>query len=160
MCNKEPERELNKKFEMVFANKCSYEMNFEGKEACSFSFDIWEYLRPLSKFFGLIEFAVGIVMCFFGSKFLQYCFSALIFMMVNGFVTGISYNLGFFQDPKTGEPVLTTIGGVVAVGAIVGGIVAYFSYKCADRFAAPLLAGWCGGALMTLVLTPMTSLQG
>lgn len=80
--------------------------------------------------------------------------------MVNGIVIGISYNMQILVDQKTYELNVPVIAGVVAVAVILGGAAAVYSYKFARDYAVALLAGWCGGALVTLILTPITSLQG
>lgn len=81
-------------------------------------------------------------------------------MMVNGIVIGISYNMQILVDAKTYELNVPVIVGVVLVSLALGGAAGYYSYKFAKEYAVALLAGWCGGALVTLILTPITSLQG
>lgn len=145
---------------MVSSDKCNIEMNWEGPEGCSFDLNVAKYLEPLSKFFGFFEIAIGLIVCFAGSKFLPLTFSTLIFMMVNGIVIGISYNMQILVDAKTYELNVPVIVGVVLVSLALGGAAGYYSYKFAKDYAVALLAGWCGGALVTLILTPITSLQG
>jgi len=154
------ETDENRKFEMVSSDKCNIEMNWEGPEGCSFDLNVAKYLEPLSKFFGFFEIIIGLIVCFAGSKFLPLTFSTLIFMMVNGIVIGISYNMQILVDAKTYELNVPVIVGVVLVSLALGGAAGYYSYKFAKDYAVALLAGWCGGALVTLILTPITSLQG
>ena len=149
-----------RKFKVASSDKCAVEMNFEGPEGCSFDLDVTKYLAPLSHFFGLFEILIGVVICFFGSKFLPLTFSTLIFMMVNGIVFGISYNMQILVDPRTYEPNIPVIAGVAIVSVALGVAAGYYSYKFAKDYAVALLAGWCGGALMALILTPITALQG
>lgn len=49
---------------------------------------------------------------------------------------------------------------MLLLSCIVGAALAYYSLNFANKYAASLLAGWCGGALVALLLTPITSLDG
>ena len=48
---------------------------------------------------------------------------------------------------------------MLLLSCIVGAAVAYWSLNFANKYAASLLAGWCGGALVALILSP-TGLDG
>lgn len=57
---------------------------------------------------------------------------------------GILYNTHMFKP----EHVETKKGQIIAIGVVLfalGGVIAYYSAKFADKFAVSLIAGWCGG---------------
>ena len=87
-------------------------------------------------------------------------FSTLIFLMVNAIVMGLAYNLQIMVDPETYELNVPVCIGVTLVSIALGVAAGYYSFKFAKNYAVALLAGWVGGALVTLILTPVTSLQG
>jgi len=49
---------------------------------------------------------------------------------------------------------------MLLLSCIVGAALAYYSLDFANKYAASLLAGWCGGALIALLLSPITALDG
>lgn len=157
-CKKDADE--GRKFEMVEADKCAIEMNWEGPEGCSFDLNITKYLEPFAKFFGFFEIIIGLVVCFYGSKFFEYTFATLAFTLMNGIVIGAAYNMQIMIDPKTYELNVPIVCAVVVVAILAGAFVAVYSYRAFKDYMAPIIAGWCGGALMTLILTPITALQG
>jgi hypothetical protein len=74
-------------------------VKYEGPEGChAFDVDFSKYLDPLSKFLGFFEILIGLVVCFFGSRFILYTFATLVFIAVNGFIMGLSYNMQLLVD--------------------------------------------------------------
>jgi MFS family permease len=44
------------------------------------------------------------------------------------------------------------IGGLGAVVFILGGVFSYFMARFADKYAVPLISGWCGGIISFMVI--------
>lgn len=63
-------------------------------------------------------------------------------------------------DSQTFQPNIAVIVGMLLLSCIVGAALAYYSLNFANKYATSLLAGWCGGALVALLLSPVTSLDG
>jgi len=120
--------------------------------------DIVSQLQPLFKFFGFFEIILGFVLCFFGSRFILYCIAALVFVTVNVIIMGIAYNFNVFFDPQDLQPNVPVIVGLLLLSIIAGSAIAFYSLKFAKNYSGPILAGWCGFALSTLLLSPIKAI--
>ena len=100
LCDKDADE---KSFSVVGTPEaCETVVEYKGKEGChAFSVDFSKYLNPLSKFLGFFEILIGFIVCFFGSRFILYTFGTLVFIAVNAFIMGLSYNLQILVDAKT-----------------------------------------------------------
>lgn len=49
---------------------------------------------------------------------------------------------------------------MLLLSCIVSAALAYYSLGFANKYASSLLAAWCGGALVALLLSPITALDG
>ena len=99
------------------------------------------------RYIGFLTVALGVVMCFAGSKFIFYAFRALIFFIVSGIISGIFYGLGFIEAQSSGK---TWAGIVLAVAA--GVAVAWCCGAIAEKYTVPILAMFIAGGLTNKAL--------
>lgn len=125
---------------------------FTGDEACKFyDVDISKYFSGLAKFIGVLSVALGLVMTFYGSKFLVIVFGILILLLTQVIAWGILYNTHMFKPDEVEEKKGLIIGlGIVVLG--LGGVAAYYAARFADKFAVPLISGWVGGIFAFMII--------
>jgi hypothetical protein len=145
--------------EIQVNDECNLVYQYTGDEACKFyDVDVSKYFAGLTKFTGAICIALGLALCFYGSKFVLIVFGLLIFLLTQAVMWLILYNTHIF-DPKEIE---TKKGLIIGLGVVVfalGGTGAYFMARFADKFAVPLIAGWCGG-IVSFMLIGSTKIPG
>jgi len=128
-------------------DSCSAEFEYKGKDACALDFTA---LQGLKKFMGFFEIPVGLAMIFAGAKFLLI---TLTFLSFFGFATvsfALAYNVGMIDI--AGKPSTGILVGVFLFSVIGGAIFAYGSYKFLKSYAIPILAGFAGFMVGTMVL--------
>jgi hypothetical protein len=78
---------------------CHMQLQYTGKEACNIiDIDIGKYFRGLNKFMGIIAIVLGLVLTFWGSKFILIVFGLLCFLATQVVMWSILYNTKLF-DP-------------------------------------------------------------
>jgi uncharacterized membrane protein len=92
-------------------------------------------------------------MTFFGSKFLFYVFGVIVGILATAFLFLTSYALFLPVESETGMVV-----GVIIACVILGGLIAYFSYKLTKNFTVPIL-GAVGGVVVFLMLAKVLKLH-
>ena len=118
--------------------------------------DISKYFSGLIKFAGAISIILGLILTFYGSKFIISVFGLLIFLLTEVVFWGILYNTKMFK-PEEIEDKKALIIGVGVVLFALGGVVAYYMARFADKYAVSLITGWVGGIVgfMFIGATPM-----
>lgn len=127
---------------------CKIILEYAAKGACYVQYvPIMQYLNMVAPYFGAIFIAIGLVMCFHGSKLIVYMIAMLIGLGITGFAFMIGYN---FLNQETADMMHFVILLVVAIiFGIVGSIAAYFLVK---DWAIPVLAFWLGIAVAIMIL--------
>lgn len=133
------ELELNDDYNLVY--------QYTGDEACKFyDVDISKYFPGLIKFAGAISIILGLVLCFVGSKFILIVFGTLVFLLSQIGMWLILYNTHIFNP----EEIENKKGLIIGLGVVVcalGAVGSYLMARFADKFAVPLISGWCGGII-------------
>lgn len=125
---------------------------YTGDEACKFyDIDISKYFSGLTKFVGALSVLVGLVLTFYGSKFLVTVFGLLVFMLTQVIMWAILYNTHLFK-PEDIEDSKATIIAIGVVVAALGGVAAYYMARFADKFAVSLISAWVGGICGFMVI--------
>jgi hypothetical protein len=68
-------------------------------------------------------------MTFFGSKFMFYFFGSIVGIVAGAILFLISYSLFLPVSAETG-----LVAGAIALCVILGGVIAYFSYRVTKQF--------------------------
>lgn len=127
-------------------------IDYTGDAGCQFyDIDISKFFKPFTNFIGAIEIILGLILCFAGSKFILIVFGLLIFMATQGLGFAIMYSSHLFNA----ETIETKKGTIIGVGCLifaVGLVTAYYMSKFADKFAVPLISGWCGFILSFMIV--------
>lgn len=110
-------------------------------------------LLKLAPYFGAFLILFGGIMLMFGSKFIFQVFGGLI-----GFISSIilflfCYSLFLPINAETGFVV-----GVIVGCVILGGVIAYFSYRLTKSYIVPIL-GSIGGIVVFLMLVKILRLK-
>jgi len=125
---------------------------YTGDEACKvYDLDISKYFSGLTKFLGAISIVLGLILTFYGSKFLVTVFGLLVFLLTQVLIWAILYNTHLFK-PEDVEEEKATIIAIGLVVAALGGVAAYYMAKFADKYAVSLISGWVGGIVGLMVI--------
>lgn len=128
------------------AEKCSASVTYTGANACGKPIKLIESLKKLAPFIGGIFIVLGLVMTFFGAKFLFQVFGIIIGTVVAAILFLLSYALFLPLDAETG-----LVAGVSVACIVLGGLAAYFSYRFTKAFTVQIL-GAVGGVVVFLML--------
>ena len=136
-------------------NSCKTISYYEGKEGCAiFDFGENTAIKFVKKFLGIFEILAGIILCFFGSKFIFYVLRFLVFVLVNLVAWGLCYNLHIIRsDSKPG--LLIALGVVTLAGGIA---VAHYFGNFAEKYGMAILSG-CAGAFIMFMITANLDLK-
>jgi uncharacterized membrane protein YqgA involved in biofilm formation len=155
-CEKDTDAAGYGKFEVLKQDTCAASARYTGKEGCKlYSFQLQRYMDAIAPYIGFVFLALGIVMTFFGARFILYVFSTLCGILAACVVFALSYNL--VLDEKTASQ-----GGLIAVviiSFIIGLVGAYLSFKFAKNWAIAVIAAW-GGIAICMPLTKVVGIHG
>ena len=158
ICNKDAEMGAGAWEDLTASGETNdLQYKFTGQEACKiYDLDISKYFSGLIKFAGAISIILGLVLTFYGSKFIISVFGLLIFLLTQVVFWGILYNTKMFKPEEIEEKKAMIIGVGVVLFAL-GGVVAYYMARFADKYAVSLISGWVGGIIgfMFIGATPM-----
>jgi hypothetical protein len=107
---------------------------------------------------GAISIVMGLILTFYGSKFILILFGLLCFLITQILIFAILYNTHMFK-PEHIESKKGQILGIGAVVVAIGGVASYYMAKFADKFAIPLISAWCGG-IATFMIIGATKMPG
>jgi hypothetical protein len=133
-------KEADDKFETSSTADCAATVTYTGKNACyKFYVPMQKYMSMVAPFTGAIFIIVGIIMCFYGSKFLPFMIAFLVGLGVTGAISLIGYN---FLNPEQAEMWHFIVLILFAlVFGIIGGICIF---KLAEAWGVPILSFWLG----------------
>ena len=131
---------------------CKATVAYSGKNACGEEIPLVKSFQKLAPFFGALLIVFGGIMCLFGSKFLFYVFGGLLGSIASTFLFLIIYSLFLPIEAETG-----LLAGVIVLSVIMGGLMAFFSYKLTKSFIVPIL-GAVGGVVIFLMLVKLFKL--
>lgn len=108
----------------------------------------------MRQFVGPISLGLGFLLTFFGSKFLMYTLSLLVFLGVFCviFVLAINFHV---VSLDTGNSAVAMMIVTIIVGIVLGVLAAYLLYKFAKSHAVAILAAWAGATITMMVLSPV-----
>jgi len=119
---------------------CNAAATFNGDAACSSgSLPITETLAKVAPFVGAFLIISGLVMLFWGSKFIFMVFGFLMGLFGTGVMFALLYSTIVKNDSSTGKFV-----GVLIVSSILGAAFSYFTYKFSKAWAVALIAAFGG----------------
>lgn len=107
----------------------------------------------VAPFTGIILIVVGLVMCFYGSRFLPFMIAFLVALGVTGVIGLIGYN---FLNPMKSTMMHIVILLIVAL--IFGIIAGILAWKLARNWGTKILAFWCG-ILLAIMILKMAQVQ-
>jgi hypothetical protein len=121
---------------------CEKSIDYNGPEVCKlFSMNFEKYLRILVPFYGAIYFSVGVILAFFGARFLFQLVAICFALFVTAILFGMSYNI-FLPHDKV--PVIISF---LFLCSLVAGYISYQCYSFAKTWAVSLISAWGGLAL-------------
>lgn len=136
------------------SDKCATTIRYDGPEACDrYTLEIEKYLGFITPYLGFILIVAGLALAFAGAKLILHAFTFLTFLGVTGLLFMVAYNL---MPAGSMSPMI--LGVLLAVAAVAGGLVAWFTKKFADEWAMALLAAW-GGVVVGLIIAKMAGIQ-
>jgi hypothetical protein len=134
-------------------DECNIVFNYYGDQACKFyDVDISRYFQGLTKFMGAISIGLGLVLTFYGSKFILIVFGLLCFLITQMLMWLVLYNTQIFKP----EEIESKVGIILAIAAViflVGAVASYYMAKFADNFAVPMISTWCGGIIAFMLIS-------
>jgi hypothetical protein len=104
-------------------------------------------LNKIAPYIGVILIAVGIVMAFFGSKFVFMVFGFIVGLLSSGASFLLFYNLLMKDDSPQGM----VVGSIIA-SVLIGVVVSYLTYKFSKAWAVALIAAFGGFVLAALII--------
>jgi hypothetical protein len=128
---------------------CKATATFSGPEACKFDLGVVQIIIDfIWKFSGFFLIAFGVVMCFYGSKFLFFMIAAMIFMGTFGFLF-LLYQVNAATDASA-----TQVYVMLFVCLAISGLASYCLHKFIKASTVPILGGFAGVAVcQTIVKT-------
>ena len=133
---------------------CETTLSYKSKDACYIQYmPLMKYTEVFSKFASPILIVFGLVMCFFGSKFLPIMIGFLGGLLITVLVSLLGFN---FLDPEKAQQwhFLVLVIAAFAFGLLAG----CAAYRLAKDWGVTLLAFWLGIMLATFILK-LTQLQ-
>lgn len=130
------------------ADSCTSSASYQGEHACaSASIPISLALKKLAPFAGLILIVFGMIMTIIGRKFAPVVPAGIVGFVATGMFFMICKQL--FLTGKQPAVVITVL--VLCFG--IGGLVAWASFNLIKQVAAPILAGFGGLVVFTMLAT-------
>lgn len=134
-------------------DKCTASVQYKGANACGKPIPLVEAFMKLAPFFGAILIVFGGIIAFFGSKFLFVVFGGIVGFVAATLFFLLAYSLFLPIEAETGM-----VAGVIVGCVVLGGLLAYFSYKLTRAFVVPIL-GAVGGVVIFLMLVKAFKLK-
>lgn len=134
---------------------CEAEFIYTGKGACYEKYIPMEkYMKQLAPFTGAILIVVGIIMTFFGSRFMQFMIAFLVCFGVTCALSLVGYNFLNSEKAQMWHLILLLVLAL-AFGILAG----YFAWQFAKNWATTILAFWLGimATLMILKLAKVSN---
>jgi len=129
---------------------CAATVEYSGADACvTKKIPIMKYINKVAPFVGAILVAAGLVMCFYGSKFLFWVLGGLVGAVTTGITFQMLYSLWLSGNDSLSMGVFV---GVLIGCIIVGGLVAWLTSHLTRKFSVPIIAGVGGAALILILL--------
>jgi hypothetical protein len=129
---------------------CAATVEYSGAEACvTKKIPIMKYLNKVAPFVGAILSVAGLVMCFYGCKFLFWVLGGLIGAVTAGGLFQVLYSLWMSGNDTLSMGVFV---GVLVGCVIVGGLVAWMTSALTRKFGTTIIAGIGGAALILILL--------
>ena len=155
-CNKDIEGDGNFDYdESASPDLCTKVVNYEGANACNFfDLNLTRYFPVVLSILGALSIITGLVLALFGSKFILIVIGFLLFLCTQALAWGILYNTHMVDpaEAKDNKPLIIGVGVGIAA---VGGVAAYYLTRFADRFAVPIISGWCGAIVTFMIVGPI-----
>jgi hypothetical protein len=133
--------------------KCKATAEYKGAVACGTSIKLVDSFMKLAPYFGAFLIIFGTFMVLFGSKFIFQVFGGLI-----GFGTSIVLFLFCYALFLPINAEIGFVAGVIAGCIILGGVIAYFSYRLTKTYIVQIL-GAIGGIVVFLMLVKVLKLK-
>jgi hypothetical protein len=127
-------------------NKCNYEFTYSGPHVHATEIPINHALNAIAPFLGIIFIVFGLLMTFWGSKFLFIVFGVIIGAVVTAVLFLLANTLFLGVQSSTGLVIGTVIGCI-----LLGAGTAFLTYKFTKAFVVQILAGVTGALLVMMV---------
>lgn len=138
------------------SNACTFNYIFYGQSGCPYDLEsavlnisagAWRKLAPLKHFNAAMMIAIGLAVCLYGLKFIQYIVSVLIFALF-GMSAFIFMIFIVFRQQVTGQKLFLSI----LISIVIGCEAAYLLRKKVQDNALGVIASWCLISLGFVVL--------
>jgi hypothetical protein len=102
-----------------------------------------KYMTFIGPYIGFVILGFGLIMTFFGSRFILFVFAGLVGLAISTFCFLTTYNLVLGEKTAT----IAALGGTVFVSVMIGSVFSYLSYRFAKNWAIAIVAAWGGIAI-------------
>lgn len=127
---------------------CKATLEYRSHKACYIQYiPLQKYMAMVAPFSGAVFIVVGLVMCFYGSRFLPFMIAFLVGVIVGGFIAMVGYN---FLDPEKAQ--LWHLVVLLLVALAFGVLAGYCAWTVAYDWAVAILSFWLGILLAILIL--------
>ena len=132
--------------------ECEVSYTYIGSSTCGF--DLGGLISYIARYIGWIMIIGGLIMTFYGYKFLNYSLAFIVSMIVVFFIFFACVNLRIVSDPRISEEEGAPWGliAVAAVSLIVGGLVGYCTYKFIKAWSTTLLGAFALGSILFFII--------
>jgi hypothetical protein len=110
-------------------------------------------MKMIAPFTGAIFIIVGLVMCFYGSKFLPFMIAFLVGLGITATLFLVGYN---FLDPEQSE--LWHLIVLLLIALVFGIVAGICMFKLAEAWGVPILSFWLG-ILLAMFCLKLASVQ-
>lgn len=138
------------------ARTCSDSIHYEGKLGCpTASLDVEKYAEMIGSYIGVIVLCIGLVMTFFGSRFIQLLGAVVIGLVICAITFMVGYN---FLPHNIHSP--WALIGILVVGIILGGLAGWVGWNFIKNWVVSIFAAACGvvGMMLLLGIADVTNL--
>lgn len=127
---------------------CNALITYTSSGACYIQYiNITKYMDMIAPYTGALFILVGLVMCFYGSRFLPFMIAFLMGLLVGGFIGMVGYS--FIDKAKVQ---LFHLIILLAVSVIFGIIAGICIFKVANNWAVTMLSFWLGIMVAVFIL--------
>lgn len=112
-------------------------------------------MKMIEPYLGFIFLGLGLVMVFFGSRFILFVFAGLCGLLIGTMAFFFSYNVLLGERTSTKVSIIATL----VCCAIIALIFSWLAYKFLKNWAIAIVAAWCGIAIF-LPLSKVVGLKG